>query len=106
MAAEQPRQPIGHRVAGRRPLKATRGWPLPQHPLCRRDTPRLPAWPSRATAASVRRITDYPFVAVVGRSIETERARGVLEASQGLARGRDGTGLIIYIDWSDTELIG
>ena len=58
----------------------------PQHPYCVSPTTRL--WRS------------------IGRSIETERARGVLEASRGLVSGRDGAGLINYIDSSGTELIG
>ena len=45
-------------------------------------------------------------MAVIGRLIETERARGVLEASRGLVSGRDGAGLITYTDSSGTELIG
>ena len=98
--ADGPRCPV------RRRLLARRGWPLPQHPLCPRDKPRPAVWPSRATAAPVLRVTDYPFVAVIGRSIETERARGVLEASRGLVSGRGGAGLITYIDSSGTELIG
>ena len=55
MAAEQPRQPIGHSIAGRRPHEARRGWPHPLHPRCRWEQPRLAARPSTARAAEVRR---------------------------------------------------